>query len=191
MTGLPARTILFIRQISTIFTAGTAPSRIAGVVADKFRARSAAPERCATRVRDTTDTSTPRVQHQPASVGWSNPMSCGGEIEPPEKNECGGYYCSPEHGHIDCNQRHRIMCPTCGEWFDCRSLDEVMFHTPTTNLSRTSSTPAQRESKGGDAHMTQCLCMIIILGLQMFGGTSTMRQIHSKGYNRSRGSHPV
>ena len=55
-------------------------------------------------------------------------MACGEEIGPPEKNECGGYYCSPEHGHIDCEQLHKIMCPTCGEWFDCRSMDEVMFH---------------------------------------------------------------
>lgn len=28
------------------------------------------------------------------------------EYPEPERNECGGYYCSEEHGHIDCGRRH-------------------------------------------------------------------------------------
>ena len=30
-------------------------------------------------------------------------MSEDHDFTPPDANECGGYYCSPEHGHIDCN----------------------------------------------------------------------------------------
>lgn len=28
--------------------------------------------------------------------------------EPPEPNTCGGYYCSEEHGHIDCDLNPKI-----------------------------------------------------------------------------------
>ena len=32
-----------------------------------------------------------------------NNMSEDHDFTPPDANECGGYYCSPEHGHIDCD----------------------------------------------------------------------------------------
>lgn len=44
-------------------------------------------------------------------------MSCGEEPPFHEKNECGGYYCSMEHGHIDCKhakaemQAHQCCTP--------------------------------------------------------------------------------
>lgn len=31
------------------------------------------------------------------------------DYQEPEANECGGYYCSEEHGHIDCNPAIKSM----------------------------------------------------------------------------------
>lgn len=42
----------------------------------------------------------------------------------PEPNKCGGYYCSEEHGHIDCAKNWE--CKTCG-W---KGLDLDMGQAP-------------------------------------------------------------
>lgn len=47
-------------------------------------------------------------------------MSGEKEYPMPEKNECGGYYCSEEHGHIDCQL---VPCKSCGKRIKKGSTD--------------------------------------------------------------------
>lgn len=49
--------------------------------------------------------------------------------DPPEPNKCGGYYCSEEHGHIDC-QLNPDGTPKVLRHFDCTpglTMEGVVF----------------------------------------------------------------
>ena len=48
-----------------------------------------------------------------------------------------------EAGYAD--RKHFIKCCECGEWIDCRSLEEVFKHTQTTKSDLTSSMPDHGE----------------------------------------------
>jgi hypothetical protein len=50
------------------------------------------------------------------------------DVEPLERQKCGGYYCDEEVGHIDCErQNDPNQCPDCGDNLDefdlCVSCD--------------------------------------------------------------------
>lgn len=53
-----------------------------------------------------------KVQHRVEVAGEQNDL--------PERSPCGGYYCSEEHGHIDCQDKFPRVnrCAACGRFIN-------------------------------------------------------------------------